>query len=108
MNVSLADKSSVLKAQSDTLRLLTVAKKKLAGRKPKKEKADRELASKREAAVRKVEEEHKKRNLKLLAEMAELEKQITILSKRYMEFAGDLVRVPETAFPITAVAKVES
>lgn len=99
MNVNLLDKDSVLKAQGETLNLLTVAKKKLAGRKPKLKEAERELAAKKAEAVRKVEEAFNKRNAKLLSEVSELEKQVSNLSKRYLEFANDIVRLTETPFP---------
>lgn len=105
MNFNAGDKDSVLRAQSETLNLLTVAKKKLAGRKPKKDLAERELTKKRAEAIQRVEEAHKKKNAKLLTEISELEKQIAILSKRYIEFSNDVIRLTETPFPTPANGK---
>jgi uncharacterized phage infection (PIP) family protein YhgE len=100
------DKDELIKLSNATLRELSVVKKKLAGRKPKIEKAARELNKAREEAKNKVEEDYKRRNAKLVAEINELEEKVRLLSKRYLELSGDIVRVPETPFPSQARSDV--
>ena len=88
--------------QRKTLTRIKVLEKKLAFRKPKNEKAARDLADKKKTALLKIEEEHKRANARLLKELDDVERELSLSRKRYLELSGDILRsieCPSSAKP---------
>lgn len=66
---------------------LTLLEKSLNSRKPLLDKHDRDLAAKKQEALRKAEESHKKKTNKIREESKKLQDEINMLRKRLVELA---------------------
>jgi hypothetical protein len=78
--------------QRKTLARINLLEKKAAARKPKVEKATSDLAEAKKEALRKVEEDHERRTKRLMQEVRDIEREKTLLKKRYVELAEDVIR----------------